>query len=80
MQAAINSADAPCAYVSMGFANFLADSHHDSLPPDHGAEAEGERDRDFDPVRDEFGHGIQIRAILPDIVGEGGVTYDLVLR
>ena len=45
---AVISAAAP-ALGEMVLADFFADGDDNALPADHGAEAESERDSDFDP-------------------------------
>ena len=48
------------AVGEMGLADLLADGDDDALPADHRAEAQGDRDADLDPDRDELGGAVEL--------------------
>ena len=60
----------------MRLADALADRHDDALPADHGAETQGDRDRDLHPGRDELGRVIELPFVLRERLLVGGRYRD----
>src|SRR5262245_22395405 len=48
----------------MVLADFFADGDDDALPTDHGAEAESERDGDFDPQRNKASRAVNVGLVI----------------
>ena len=61
------------------FADFLADGNDDTFPTNHCSEPDRACDRNFDPIRNEFGHVIEAGAIFHGRIAECWVTYGIVL-
>ncbi len=61
--AATISADCALSVGEVVLADFLADRHDDSLPPDHGAKPQCQRDGELYPGRNELRHVAQLRNI-----------------